>query len=447
MNPSIENISELENAHAAFLATQETPLKPWAEKLQQTAFDEFKTQGFPSTKEDNWRYTNLKHWAQESLAFAGEAKPDLAKYQELFDATRAGLDAYHLVFANGVLVHEWSEGQGLPQGLHLHSAADVDEGLWKKLQPVLEKDWRLGAHGLQSLNKAFMQQLVVIEVDADISIDKPLHIMHLVSTEEKNRILSPRLVVWQRRGAKMTLVESYVGRGEERYFTNSMTDIFVAESASLKHLKIQAEANKANHYGGLNIEQGAASRYELFSLATGAEVLRNDVQCVLAGEESYCSLDGISVLSGSEHVDNFTQIEHQQENTVSREFYKNVVGGKASASFSGKVYVHPEAQKTDAAQTNKNLLTSKQARANTRPQLEIYADDVKCAHGATVGQLDANALFYLRSRGITDKEARRMLLLAFANEVADRALSGTLHDYVQSIVNDRLEHGFGAEES
>ncbi|MDP7040213.1 MAG: Fe-S cluster assembly protein SufD [Myxococcota bacterium] len=444
MGTDTGNLEVLEREHEAFLSAQAASGQVSALDTQKQAFEEFKTIGFPTLKEENWRYTNLKSWAKEPLSFQAETALVPQNIQGLYEQVIGDLDAYRLVFAGGKIVEAWSDLACLPQGLRLTTRDGMDDGQWSQVIAAVNKTWRLEKHGMHALNTAFLDQIILVEVDPEVIVDKPLHILHLMDDGE-NRVLSPRMVLSQGARSSVTLLESYAGGDDVSYFTNSATDIFIEESAQLKHVKVQREGAGAKHFSSLNIEQATSSTYHLFSLALGSQILRNDVQCVLAGESAHCSLDGLSVLSGTEHVDHFTQIEHQKEQTTSREFYKGVVGGKATSSFSGKVYVHPEAQKTDAAQTNRNLLTSRQARANTKPQLEIYADDVKCAHGATVGQLDAHALFYLRSRGIAEAEAKRLLLMAFVAEVAERSLRGEIKDHVQAIVEKRLAQGFEVE--
>jgi len=444
MRTDTGNLEVLEREHSAFLSAQAASGQMSALDTQKQAFEEFKKIGFPTLKEENWRYTNLKSWAKGPLSFRSETGLVAQNVQGLYEQAIGDLDTYRLVFAGGKVVEEWSDLASLPKGLRLTTTDGMDDGQWSQVIAAVNKTWRLAKHGMHALNTAFLDQIILVEVDPEVIVDKPLHILHLMD-EGENRVLSPRMVLSQGARSNFTLLESYAGADEVSYFTNSATDIFIEESAQLKHVKVQREGAAAKHFSSLNVEQATSSTYHLFSLALGSQILRNDVQCVLAGESAHCSLDGLSVLSGTEHVDHFTQIEHQKEQTTSREFYKGVVGGKATSSFSGKVYVHPEAQKTDAVQTNRNLLTSRQARANTRPQLEIYADDVKCAHGATVGQLDANALFYLRSRGIAEPEAKRLLLMAFVAEVAERSLDGEIKDHVQEIVEKRLEQGFEVE--
>jgi Fe-S cluster assembly protein SufD len=231
--------------------------------------------------------------------------------------------------------------------------------------------------------------------------------------------MHPRNLIVVGRNAKATVIESYVALTDAMYLTNAVTEVSVAEGATLKHYKIQREAGRAFHVGTVEVSQAKDSHYVSFTFATGAELSRNNVYTTLDGEGSGATLNGLSMLGGEQHLDNQTSIVHAQPNCYSRELYKNVLDGRSHGVFNGKVYVHPIAQKTDGKQTNKTLLLSGTAQMDSKPQLEIFADDVKCTHGATIGQMDQIALFYLKSRGIPNEFARRLLTYAFAADVLE----------------------------
>ena len=446
MLDSVNSLAALEKEHAAILETQAKLAQSVFPEMQVKAFDTFKSLGFPTTKNEDWRYTNLKKWSESTLSVNLAEAVCLEDYSDLYAQATGFLDTYDLVFAGGIFVDAWSALETFPEGVNVTQVQTLEGAQKELVASAIQKEWHLEKHGLNVLNEAFLSSIVCVDIAREIVLDKPLRVLHLMHGREHNRAVYPRLVLRSGSRSKSTLIEHFVGHDQVHYFTNNMVDLFVEESAELKHIRIQCEGNLASHFSGLNVEQLGSSVYRLFSLALGSQIVRNDVLCALAGKESFCTLDGLYVLGGSEHVDNFTTIEHQKEHTRSREFYKGVVGGKGNASFSGKVYVHSEAQQTDAAQTNRNLLLSKNASANTKPQLEIYADDVKCAHGATVGQLDDDALFYLRSRGIDKEEAKRQLIMAFTNEVVDACLEGSLKDYVEDLVVQRLNEYFAAQE-
>jgi Fe-S cluster assembly protein SufD len=260
---------------------------------------------------------------------------------------------------------------------------------------------------------------VVIHVPADVTLTHPLHVLFVTDAHAAKTVMYPRNLIVIDRNARATIVESYVALGDAVYFTNAVTEASVGEGATLEHYKIQREGRRAFHVGTIEATQARDSHFVSFSFATGGSLSRTNIYTMLAGEGCGSTLNGLYMLDGEQHCDHQTRIEHAQPNCFSREVYKGVLDGRSHGVFNGKVYVHPIAQKTDGKQTNNTLLLSREAQVDTKPQLEIFADDVKCTHGATVGRIDENALFYMKSRGVDAETARRLLVYAFAADVLE----------------------------
>jgi Fe-S cluster assembly protein SufD len=270
-----------------------------------------------------------------------------------------------------------------------------------------------------ALNTAFMNDGAVVHVGRDVETDTPIHLLFVTDAVAAKSMMHPRNLIIVERNAKATVIESYVSLSDAVYFTNAVTEVVVAEGATLHHYKMQREGMRAFHVGTIETQQGRDSHYFSFSFATGGSLTRTNIYTALAGEGCGATLNGLYMLDGAQHCDHQTMIEHSQPNCFSRELYKGVLDGQSHGVFNGKVYVDPIAQKTDGKQTNNTLLLSERAQVDTKPQLEIFADDVKCTHGATVGRLDEQALFYMKSRGVSRDLARQLLTYAFAADVLE----------------------------
>jgi Fe-S cluster assembly protein SufD len=292
-----------------------------------------------------------------------------------------------------------------------------------------------------ALNMAMAADGAVIHIAADTILDKPVHLLFIADSASENTAVQTRNLVFAEKHSQGTVIESYVSVGGDSYFTNAVTEVFVADGARLSHYKLQTESVNAFHVGTVQVRQGRDSRYESFSFATGARLSRTNVHSTLAGDAAEVVMNGLYMVDGAQHVDHQTRIEHVAPNCPSHELYKGILDGRSHGVFNGKVYVHPEAQKTDGKQSNNNLLLSDAARVDTKPQLEIFADDVKCTHGATVGRLDETALFYMRSRGIGPAESKRLLTYAFAADVIEKIELEPLKLSLERQVLDRFTSG------
>src|SRR5262249_41723876 len=307
-----------------------------------------------------------------------------------------------LVFVNGRFQGELSK---LPRGIEVGSLAATMQSGHATAEQHLARHAGYKDHAFVALNTAFLEDGAFIEVPKETVLEQPLHLVFL-SVPTGPVVSHPRSLIVVGRDAQVSVVESYFGFSEKTYFTNAVTEIVAGENAIVEHYKLQQEQEQAFHVSTLQVHQERASSFTSHSISLGGALVRNDVNTVLDGEGAESTLNGLYIGKGAKRVDNHTTIDQAQPHCSSREIYKGILDGKASAVFNGKIVVRKGAQKTDAKQTNKNLLLSEDATINTKPQLEIYADDVKCTHGATIGQLGEESVFYLRSRGIGQEEAR-----------------------------------------
>lgn len=452
MNEVLDTVSTLAEAVADKLAKTDMPLTPveayrhdfnaafgaesrepsWLREVRRVAMNRFVAEGFPSTKNEDWHFTSVAPIGERvfSPAVAGAVfTPDvLAKFSH-------GQDWHTFVFVNGRL----ASGSGdVPSGVTVGGLAASIE----KNDGVLQRHFgRLaGAEtgAFTALNTAFAQDGAVVRISADTVIAKPIHLLFISDANAEGTAIHTRNLIFAERHSESTVIESYVSLGGDVYFTNAVTEAFVADGARLGHYKLQTESRNAFHVGTAQAHQARDSRYESFSFATGARLSRTNVYTTLAGEAAEAVLNGLYMVDGVQHVDHQTRIEHVAPNCPSHELYKGILDGRSHGVFNGKVYVHPEAQKTDGKQSNNNLLLSDQARIDTKPQLEIFADDVKCTHGATVGRLDETALFYMRSRGIGMSQARRLLTYAFAADVIEKLELESLRESLEAQVLERF---------
>ncbi len=389
----------------------------WLAARRREALERFEALGFPTTKNEDWHYTSLARLAD--AAFEAMAPPSGALSAADVADYSFGASWPTVVFVNGRYAPAQSSLQGLPDGvrvLRLTSAVLEEPTL---LERFLTRIAATEGHALTALNTAFLHDGVVVHVSAGTSATVPVHVLHVTDAAGAGGVAHARTLIVIEPNAKATVLEQYAGPGGVEYFTNAVTEVSVGNGATLNHHTLQREGDAAFHVGTIEVRQGRDSHYNSFSFATGGALARTNVYTVLGGEGCGCTLNGLYMLDGTQHGDHQTRIEHVEPNCFSRELYKGILDGESHGVFNGKVYVHPAAQKTDGKQTNNTLLLSERAKIDTKPQLEIFADDVKCTHGATVGRIDELALFYMKSRGIGHETARRLLTYAFAAEVLE----------------------------
>jgi Fe-S cluster assembly protein SufD len=340
---------------------------------------------------------------------------------------------HEVVFVNGRFAPEFSALGGVPAGVVVEEFASALETHPEDVEAVLSLSPAEGASVFQDLNRAFLAGGAFVLLPEGAVVEHPIHIVH-VSSAARPAVSHPHHIILAERGAQVRIVESYLGGEGFPYLTNAVTEVVAADGANVDHYRIQREGKSAFHIGSERLLQAEGSALQNHSLSLGARLTRIDIASLLDGEGADLTLNGLYVVNGNQHVDHHTLIDHRKPQGTSRELYKGVLDDAASGVFNGRIIVRPGAQKTNAQQTNKNLLLSEEALVNTNPQLEIGADDVKCGHGATIGQLDKDALFYLRSRGIGREEATSILTRAFIADVSERIRIAAVRDAVRRFV-------------
>ncbi len=411
----------------------------WLPSLRRAAFDRFTALGFPTTRNEDWHFTSVTPIAERVFKPA-RATPTAVKIAEIEAHTFGDASWRRLTFVNGRFEPSLSSVAGLPATVRVSTFADA---LKESPEFIAEHLGKLAAYDdatFTALNTAFLQDGVVIHVPRGVIVAEPIHLLHLADAQAEGVAIHPRLLVVVEALAQLVVVESYSGAGGVCYFTNAVAEIEVGDGARVYHYKVQREGPDAFHVGTIQVSQGRDSLYHSFSFAGGAALSRTNVYSKLVGEGAEVRLNGLYMVDGTQQADHQTSVRHLAPNTVSRELYKGVLDGSSHGVFNGKVYVDPVAQKTDGKQTNHFLLLSEQARADAKPQLEIFADDVKCTHGATVGRLDEVALFYMKSRGIGADNARSLLTYAFAAEVLETIELDALRTGLEERVFERFTH-------
>jgi Fe-S cluster assembly protein SufD len=412
----------------------------WLRPVRRAGMDRFAQTGFPAPRDEEWRFTPVAAITQ------AEFEPARPTHQVTGDAIAPFVFGHAewplLVFVDGRFDPSLSTVPPLPGGARaLSLAAAIAAG-----DPVVSR--HVGHHapveasGFAALNTAFIQDGAFVHVPAGVELTAPVHLVFVSSGETEGTVAQPRNLIVIEAGARASVVESYVTLAPgRRYFTNAVTEVVSGEGAWTEHTRIQRESEAAYHIGLTHVEQAAESHYRSFTLAMGGAIARHNLHVRLNAPRIETLLYGLYLTRGDQLVDNHTAIHHDHPDCNSWEVYKGVMTGDSRAVFNGKVLVRPEAQKTDAKQTNRNLLLSEGARVHTKPQLEIFADDVKCTHGATVGRLDDVALFYLRSRGIDEASARVLLTYAFAAEVVEEVTLEPVRLELERLVRARLGAG------
>jgi Fe-S cluster assembly protein SufD len=403
----------------------------WLAARRRDAIAAFAARGLPTTRDEEWRYTNLAPLAAHSFALAEPARVERADLEEL----ATPLFACSLYpFANGSAVPKLSSPAGLPGGARCDSLAALLADGASGIEAHFDHQVDLKLHPFAALNSAFASDGAVVRAQRGESVAQPVHLVFASAAHGRPRMMHPRVIVVAEARSRVTIVQDHVAIGDGPGFTNAVTEVHVGAGATVHWVLLQRESDAHFHVSNLAVRQERDSTFTAHTLTLGGRLVRNDAGVLLAGEGASCTLDGLFVGGGESVLDNHTEIDHAVPHGTSQELYKGVLGGAARGVFRGRVIVRPHAQKTSASQSNANLLLGVRAEIDTKPQLEIYADDVKCSHGSTIGRLDENALFYLRSRGLPEPRARDLLLRAFALEVLERlparALAEGLDDAV-----------------
>ena len=432
----VTELVKSENSYqAAFRSVRESsPTVAWLELVRSSAMDRFEQLGFPSVREEDWKYTNLATLAKEEFVPVASSASEA---REIEPFTYPETAEAHLVVVDGFLREDLSTKTGLGDvvAVDLFSAAQ-DARYNKLVRKYLARNAGYHNNGLTALNTAFLQSGVFLWIPKNVKLERPLQITFLADAE--NGASFPRLLVVAEENSSATVIESFTSSNGGKYFTNAIAEIVLKDGAQLEHYRVQRESNDAYHVSTTSAELGRASRYDTTSINMGGLLSRHDISVVLDHEGAETAVDGLYFVGSGQHSDTHSVIDHKQPHCTSHQLYKGILDGNGRAVFNGKVFVREGAQKTDALQTNKNLLLSEKARVDTKPQLEIYADDVKCAHGAAVGQIDPEELFYLEARGIGPELGRSLLTYGFAEEVIGKIKIDSIRSQLDQIVLRQL---------
>lgn len=407
---------------------------PWLKSIRQQALEQFQQNGLPSKKVEDWKYTSLWYLSQQHFSHLVETDAiDIKQCDELALLD----DAYRFVIVDGQFSESLSQLKDLPVGLTVeafsHSVANAERVLGQQID--------INKPGLNALNTLLMKEGLMVHVAANKIIEKPIELLVINTGKTEKLATHLRNMIVLDDSAEATVVEHYVGLEGTESFTNVITEVVLAERAELNHYKLQQEAENAFHIASIAAKQAEGSQWNTSNISLGAKLARNDIQSRLEGENAHVSLDGLYILNAEQHCDNHTRIDHLVANTTSNELYKGVLSDNSHGVFNGKVIVHQDAQKVDSKEYNHNLLLSRGCEIDTKPEMEIYADDVKCGHGSTVGQLDADSLFFLRARGLDETTARSLLTHAFVAEVLERISSETIRQAMSDVIEERLPRG------
>lgn len=425
----------LEQASASASAVAPAPLKA----LRAAGAEAFARLGFPTTRNEDWHYTSVAPIADARFVAATERPAAALPSPEALAPFRFGRDEWPLVvFVNGRFAPSLSSMASLPDGVTVRDLARAAAEAPELLQRVLGTAAPADRDGFTALNAAFAGEGTLVHVAKEMVTDVPVHILHVSDASAAGTMSHPRHLIVVEPHARASVIESWVALDDVTYFTNTVTEVLLENGATLTHGRIQREGMRAYHVGTVEARQGRDSHYQAFTFQVGGALSRSNVYTVLGGEGCGTTLNGLYMLGGAQHGDHQTRVEHVAPNCFSRELYKGLLDGASHGVFNGKVYVHPEAQKTDGKQTNNTLLLSERAQIDTKPQLEIFADDVKCTHGATVGRIDATALFYLKSRGVGATLARQLLMYAFAADVLETIEQEAVRDALEAMTLQRF---------
>ena len=410
----------------------------WVGDLRRRAMDRFRSLGFPTTRDEEWKYTSLEALRRACLRTVDAPASGPVDGRDPFDA--GGWERYELAFPwTGKEATSARAGDARDADLFIGRLADAVERRFSWVEAHLGCHADYDGHALRALNTAFVEDGAAVRLGRGVNLDRPVHLVFLADPgQAPNRIVHPRTLVVAGAGSRLTLVEAYAGSGDAVYCTNAVTEIVLEDDAEVDHYRLVREGGGTFHIGTVQVHQAPNSRYRSHSVTMGGAMTRVELNALLDGEGADCLLQGLYVAGGSQHVDSRTAIEHARPHGTSRELYKGVLDDRARAVFNGKIVVRKEAQKTDARQSNRNLMLSRDAEIDSKPQLEILADDVRCAHGTTIGQLEEDEMFYLRSRGLDAALARKLLVHGFAGEILDGVAIEPLRDGLTSRILSEL---------
>jgi Fe-S cluster assembly protein SufD len=411
----------------------------WVFPLRKAGIARFAERGFPTLQDEDWRFTNVAPIAKLPFKPVFDAAANGLSAETISGLTFGRLTATRLVFVNGHFSPALSSPPSRETGVTITSLAAALRSDSALLEKHLGRYARQDENPFAALNTAFFQDGAFVHIAAGKQVEAAIHLLFVSTLAETGATAHPRNLVIAGAASHATVLESYVSTVEAPHFTNAVTELVLGEQATLEHCKFQDESRNAFHLATIHAQLGRSCNLISHSIATGARLSRNNIRTTLAGEGVECVLNGVYLTRDDQLADHHMVVEHAQPHCASHEYYNGILDGRSKGVFHGRILVRQPAQKTDAKQTNKNLLLSEEATIDTKPQLEIYADDVKCTHGATIGQLNEESIFYLRARGIGAETARRMLIHAFAGEIIERIRHRPAREELDRLMWERLE--------
>lgn len=414
----------------------------WVNDVRKSALSTFTERGFPTKKDEDWKYTNVDPIAKLQYKYSSVAEKVSAEFVK--SLLLQDVEQYSIVFVNGHFSKEHSQLSELPNGVVVKNLIEAFATHQDIVKEHLSKYVKYQKNPFTALNTAFINDGAFVHVAANVEVEKPIHLLFISTQKEGEQFASHiRNLIVVEENAKVNFAHSFGSVQTNNNLTNVVTEVVAKKHSVVELVKVQLESQSSYHVENLHVHQYQESNIHVFSLAIGGAIARNDMSVIIDGESTECNLNGLYITSGEQLIDHHTFMHHIHPNCPSHELFKGILMDKSRAVFNGKVYVEPEAQKTDSKQTNRNLLLSDTAIVDTKPELEIFADDVKCTHGATVGGMNETHSFYLKTRGITNESARGILTVGFAAETTEKIRNTDLRRHVDGIVVDHLRKKFG----
>ncbi len=424
----------------AFAQAQAANAPAWLRNTRKAALAQLIELGLPTTRHEEWRFTSVAPIAQTSFTVPSNGV-DGVTAGDVARLAVPQLDARTFVFVNGRFAPHLSDVATLPQGVTVKPLAEIDDADRPTVEKHLTRYARYDEDAFTALNTAMIEDGLFVHVARGAVVEPVLVMLNIATGAEGAMLINTRNLIVAEANSQVSVLEHYVALDAQTYFTNAVTEIAAEENAVVHHYFIERESEQAFNFSTLATHQAANADVSSHAMLFGGALVRNNVHPVLDGSGAHCLVNGLYLASGTQHMDNHMRVEHAKPHCDSRQFYKGILTDKARTVFSGRIVVKPDAQKTDAKQTNANLVLSDDAQANTKPQLEIYADDVKCTHGATIGQIDDNAVFYLQSRGLSREAAQALMVYAFAAESFERIKHEPVRQLLERLLIQKLPSG------
>lgn len=436
MTVQTESPAPLISAFEQYHETAARQFPAWFNQFRQHSYNNLLEIGFPTVKNEEWKYTNLTALAKTSFDIISDPKLKEAKELDQY----LSKNEINLVFVNGSFSKELSSYKNLPQGLTILPFSEALEKNQTEIEKRISRYEAKSENYFLSLNQVLVQDGLFIRLDKNTSVEKVIHILYVNNPGNKKAVFSHRNMIIGDKLSEATVLETHLSFSTtDTYLSNSLTDIYLEDGAILHHTRAQKESMNAFHVSNIRVWMERNAHFDGLSTMTGSSITRNDLNIILNGEGSEAILNGLYLLNDKQHADNHTLVEHRAPNCQSNQYYKGILNGSSHGVFNGKIHVFPIAQQTNSYQLNKNLLLGKNCLIDTKPQLEIFADDVKCTHGATIGQLNEEEIFYLQSRGISREAAVKMLARGFVDDLLNTVKSESVNTKLHALLEESLE--------